>query len=85
MNYRFNGVRSPVSIAIMLTLLTSLIYVSLLPGEANAASFTRYSWGGGWYFKVYVPTGYDGSTAVPLMVMLHGCTQDADDFTAGTE
>jgi len=34
-------------------------------------------------FKLYVPAGYDGR-AVPLIVMLHGCTQSPDDFAAGT-
>ena len=34
-------------------------------------------------YKVYVPSGADGR-ALPLIVMLHGCTQDPDDFAAGT-
>ncbi len=35
------------------------------------------------YF-VYTPSSYHVGKAVPLLVMLHGCTQTADDFAAGT-
>lgn len=34
-------------------------------------------------YKVYVPSGREGQ-ALPVVVMLHGCTQDPDDFALGT-
>jgi poly(hydroxyalkanoate) depolymerase family esterase len=34
-------------------------------------------------YKLFVPSSYQGQP-LPLVVMLHGCTQSPDDFAAGT-
>jgi len=51
------------------------------PGRFVASSFTGAT--GTRAFKVFAPAGFDGES-LPLVVMLHGCTQDPDDFAAGT-
>lgn len=43
--------------------------------------------GRSWKYKLYVPPAAAQATAdapLPLVVMLHGCTQNPDDFAAGT-
>jgi poly(hydroxyalkanoate) depolymerase family esterase len=50
-------------------------------GRFLAASYGNRA--GSRAYKLYVPSGYRGQ-AVPLVVMLHGCTQSPDDFAAGT-
>jgi poly(hydroxyalkanoate) depolymerase family esterase len=35
-------------------------------------------------YKLYVPSGYRQGQPIPLIVMLHGCTQSPDNFAAGT-
>ena len=49
-------------------------------GRFAESSFTAAAGTRG--FKLFEPAGFDG--ALPLVVMLHGCTQDPDAFAAGT-
>ncbi|HEU4963493.1 MAG TPA: PHB depolymerase family esterase [Bacilli bacterium] len=74
------------SVILALSLMFSLfIGVSFTPTtHAAAGTFSEYYYGSNFWFKVYVPSSYQSGTSVPLMVMLHGCLQDPDDFAAGT-
>lgn len=52
-------------------------------GGAQFATLTFDSAQGSRDYKLFVPTPRQGA-AMPLLVMLHGCTQSPDDFAAGT-
>jgi poly(hydroxyalkanoate) depolymerase family esterase len=54
-----------------------------VPEGAQFLSKSFSSQAGGRTYKLYVPSQYRGQP-LPLIVMLHGCTQSADDFAAGT-
>jgi poly(hydroxyalkanoate) depolymerase family esterase len=50
-------------------------------GRFDESTFTAEA--GTRRFKLFEPAGFEGRS-LPLVVMLHGCTQDPDDFAAGT-
>ena len=51
------------------------------PGQFIHGTFANHC--GARPFKLYIPKGCAGEP-LPLIVMLHGCTQTPDDFAAGT-
>lgn len=53
-----------------------------LPGQFIDGSYSNAA--GSRDYKLYVPSSYT-SGPMPLVVMLHGCTQDPDDFARGTQ
>lgn len=56
------------------------------PASAREERFLAGTFGSGRAqraYKLYVPP-QAGDAPLPLVVMLHGCTQDPDDFAAGT-
>ncbi|QGM44665.1 extracellular catalytic domain type 1 short-chain-length polyhydroxyalkanoate depolymerase [Methylocystis heyeri] len=55
----------------------------LVPEGASYLSREFIGTAGARRYKVYVPSKLRGARA-PLLVMLHGCTQNPDDFAVGT-
>jgi poly(hydroxyalkanoate) depolymerase family esterase len=58
-----------------------------LAGKGRFVSASCTNRAGTRAYKLYVPSSHaEGApgTALPLIVMLHGCTQSANDFAAGT-
>src|SRR5690242_4226873 len=63
------------------------VIVDAPPVAPSAPRFVESSFtgsGGTRAFKLFMPSGCEGE-ALPLVVMLHGCTQDAEDFATGTK
>jgi poly(hydroxyalkanoate) depolymerase family esterase len=54
-----------------------------LPEGAKFLAMTYSNEAGSRPYKLFIPSGYCGQP-IPLIVMLHGCTQSPDDFAAGT-
>ena len=58
--------------------------VARVPRDAHFIDGSYSNHAGSRQYKLYVPACYHGQP-MPLLVMLHGCTQDPDDFAAGTQ
>jgi poly(hydroxyalkanoate) depolymerase family esterase len=55
----------------------------IVPAGGNFIDATYSNAAGTRTYKLYIPSRYQGQ-ALPLIVMLHGCTQSPEDFAAGT-
>jgi poly(hydroxyalkanoate) depolymerase family esterase len=55
----------------------------LVPEGARFIEDTHSNLAGSRTYRLFIPSGYEGQP-LPLVVMLHGCTQSPDDFAAGT-
>jgi poly(hydroxyalkanoate) depolymerase family esterase len=75
--------RSPVR-TITLATLTALLLVPLAVPDAAAGTFLSRTAADGRAYRLFVPAGLDPAVPAPLVLMLHGCSQDPDGFAAGT-
>jgi poly(hydroxyalkanoate) depolymerase family esterase len=68
----------------LLATLTALLLVLVAVPDAAAGTFLSRTSADGRAYKLFVPTSLDPAAPAPLVLMLHGCTQDPDGFAAGT-
>ena len=57
------------------------------PPRSRPASFTTHIFAHGghrWRYRLYEPERPDPAALLPVIVMLHGCKQDSEDFARGT-
>jgi poly(hydroxyalkanoate) depolymerase family esterase len=72
---------------LFLTLAALTMTIIAADAAAQAGTFewhTHSSEAGTRRFKLFIPSSVDARHPAPLVVMLHGCTQDPDDFARGT-
>jgi poly(hydroxyalkanoate) depolymerase family esterase len=55
----------------------------IVPDGTSFAEGTYKNAAGSRAYRLFTPSGYHGQ-AIPLVIMLHGCTQSPEDFAAGT-
>jgi len=81
----------------LITTLAAATMTSIAPAPAAAqqptadagaaGTFEWHTWtgdAGTRRYRLFVPAGHDAARPAPLVVMLHGCTQEPDDFARGT-
>jgi len=81
----FVSTRRIALLAAWLVLAACFLVAPSTPVSAAVGSFTSATAPDGRIYKLYVPSSYSGTAPAPLVVMLHGCTQDPNQFAAGTE
>ncbi len=80
----------PLLVCISIIVCTPIFFLDLLPKvhATTGGLWQQYTYNGSAgsrpYF-VYTPANYQLGTIVPMIVMLHGCTQTPADFAAGTQ
>lgn len=72
---------------IILTMLLALFAPGTFPTFAATGKWEQFNYSGtpgSRPYFVYTPSTYQPGASVPMVVMLHGCTQTPADFAAGT-
>lgn len=78
----------PKALSILIMAMSAMSSGADVPPRAGIGQFVQREIStehGARRYKLFIPQSYNGSTELPLVVMLHGCTQDPDDIARGTQ
>jgi len=66
-------------------MLSTLFLIPPSSAEASGREIVVNNLAGGRSYRLFVPSGYTPGDELPLVVMLHGCTQTSAEFRDGTQ
>lgn len=79
------SVRSFASLSLLLCACAGPLPESPLPVGGSAAPLVTTERASGYSYRLFVPSRYSPASPAPLVLMLHGCTQNADGFAQSTQ
>lgn len=83
--YLSKSLNRVIALVVATVLLLGMSFTYIVPDAQAAGTLRDVTAPDGRFYKLYIPSSYSPGTPLPLVIMLHGCMQDAATFVTGTE